>query len=194
MGIIVLMSKTAAKERIILGIDPGTNILGYGLIKEVKSNMELLTMGVIRLDDLSDQPLKLQRIFERTLAIIDEYHPDCLAIEAPFYGKNVQVMLKLGRAQGVAMAAGLARDLAIIEYAPRKIKQAITGNGNASKEQVAAMLKNLLKFTEQPEFLDATDGLAVAVCHSFQRNDAGDSGKSYSGWAAFAKANEKRIS
>ncbi len=188
------MSKTAAKERIILGIDPGTNILGYGLIKEVKSNMELLTMGVIRLDDLSDHPLKLRRIFERTLAIIDQYHPDCLAIEAPFYGKNVQVMLKLGRAQGVAMAAGLARDLAIIEYAPRKIKQAITGHGNASKEQVAAMLKSLLKFTENPEFLDATDGLAVAVCHSFQRNDAGDSGKSYSGWAAFAKANEKRIS
>jgi crossover junction endodeoxyribonuclease RuvC len=103
-------------------------------------------------------------------------------------------MLKLGRAQGVAMAAGLARDLAIIEYSPRKIKQAITGNGNASKEQVAAMLKTLLKFTEKPEFLDATDGLAVAVCHAFQRNDAGDSGKSYSGWAAFAKANEKRIS
>jgi len=194
MGIIVLMSKKVAKERIILGIDPGTNILGYGLIKEVKSNMELLTMGVIRLDDLTDHPLKLQRIFERTLAIIDEYHPDCLAIEAPFYGKNVQVMLKLGRAQGVAMAAGLARDLAIIEYAPRKIKQAITGNGNASKEQVAAMLKSLLKFTENPEFLDATDGLAVAVCHSFQRNDAGNSGKSYSGWAAFAKANEQRIS
>ena len=194
MGIIVLMSKEVAKERIILGIDPGTNILGYGLIKEVKSNMELLTMGVIRFDDLSDHPLKLQRIFERTLAIIDEYHPDCLAIEAPFYGKNVQVMLKLGRAQGVAMAAGLARDLAIIEYSPRKIKQAITGNGNASKEQVAAMLKSLLKFTENPEFLDATDGLAVAVCHAFQRNDAVDSGKSYSGWAAFAKANEKRIS
>jgi crossover junction endodeoxyribonuclease RuvC len=188
------MSEEVTKERIILGIDPGTNILGYGLIKEVKSTMELLTMGVIRLDDLTDHPLKLQRIFERTLAIIDEYHPDCLAIEAPFYGKNVQVMLKLGRAQGVAMAAGLARDLAIIEYSPRKIKQAITGNGNASKEQVAAMLKTLLKFTEKPEFLDATDGLAVAVCHAFQRNDAGDSGKSYSGWAAFAKANEKRIS
>jgi len=188
------MSKEVAKERIILGIDPGTNILGYGLIKEVKSKMELLTMGVIRLDDLSDHPLKLQRIFERTLAIIDAYHPDCLAIEAPFYGKNVQVMLKLGRAQGVAMAAGLARDLAIIEYSPRKIKQAITGNGNASKEQVAAMLKSLLKFSEQPEFLDATDGLAVAVCHAFQRNDTGGNGKSYSGWAAFAKANEKRIS
>jgi len=114
-------------------------------------------------------------------------------LEAPFYGKNIQVMLKLGRAQGVAMAAGLSKGLPIFEYSPKKIKQSITGNGNAGKEQVAAMLKQLLKFTETPEFLDATDGLAVAVCHSFQKISAGATGKSYSGWESFVKDNQKRI-
>ena len=187
------MKTEKATERIILGIDPGTAIMGYGLIKESGSKMELINMGVIKLDHLDDHPLKLQRIFEKTLALIDEYHPDCMALEAPFYGKNIQVMLKLGRAQGVAMAAGLSRNLPITEYSPRKIKQAITGNGNAGKEQVAAMLQNLLSFKETPEFLDATDGLAVAVCHSFQRIGTGGNKKSYSGWAAFVKDNQKRI-
>lgn len=187
------MTTEKAKERIILGIDPGTAIMGYGLIKESGTKMELISLGIVKLDHLDDHPLKLQRIFEKTLALIDEYHPDCMALEAPFYGKNIQVMLKLGRAQGVAMAAGLSRNLPITEYSPRKIKQAITGNGNAGKEQVAAMLQNLLKFTEKPEFLDATDGLAVAVCHSFQRIGSGTNKKSYSGWAAFVKDNEKRI-
>ncbi len=182
-----------AKERIILGIDPGTAVMGYGLIKEINTKIELISMGVVKLDHLDDHPLKLQRIFDKTVALIDEYHPDCLSIEAPFYGKNIQVMLKLGRAQGVAMAAALSRNLPIAEYAPRKIKQSITGNGNAGKEQVAAMLKTLLNFKETPEFLDATDGLAVAVCHSFQRISSGKSGKSYSGWAAFAKDNQKRL-
>ncbi len=176
-----------------MGIDPGTSVMGYGLICEVKTEIELLSLGVVKLDHLDDHALKLQRIFEKTVALIDEYHPDCLAIEAPFYGKNIQVMLKLGRAQGVAMAAALSRNLSICEYSPRKIKQSITGNGNSTKEQVAAMLKNLLKFKETPEFLDATDGLAVAVCHSFQKITTSGSKKSYSGWEAFAKDNSKRV-
>src|SRR3954471_5283043 len=157
------------KERIILGIDPGTKVMGYGLVREVGTKTELISLGAVKMDKIYDHMLKLQRIFEKTLALIDNYKPDCLAIEAPFYGKNIQVMLKLGRAQGVAMAAALSRNVEVTEYSPRKIKQAITGNGNATKEQVAAMLQNLLSFNETPEFLDATDGLAVAVCHSFQK-------------------------
>jgi crossover junction endodeoxyribonuclease RuvC len=171
------------KERIILGIDPGTAVMGYGLVKEVGTKLELISLGVIKMGGIDDHILKLQRIFEKTVALIDNYKPDCLAIEAPFYGKNIQVMLKLGRAQGV-----------ITEYAPRKIKQSITGNGNATKEQVAAMLQTLLSFKETPEFLDATDGLAVAVCHSFQRISTGRGNKiSYSGWEDFVKDNTKRI-
>jgi crossover junction endodeoxyribonuclease RuvC len=187
--------QTSHKERIILGIDPGTAVLGYGLIKETGSKIELISLGVIKMVHLDDHMLKLQRIFEKTVALIDNYKPDCLAIEAPFYGKNIQVMLKLGRAQGVAMAAALSRDMDITEYSPRKIKQAITGKGNATKEQVAAMLQTLLKFNETPEFFDATDGLAVAVCHSFQRITTGKGGskKSYSGWETFVKDNGKRI-
>ena len=183
------------KERIILGIDPGTAVMGYGLIRECGSKIELISLGVVKMDKIDDHMLKLQRIFEKTQALIDNYKPDCMAIEAPFYGKNIQVMLKLGRAQGVAMAAGLTRNIDITEYAPRKIKQAITGNGNAGKEQVAAMLQSLLKFSETPDFLDATDGLAVAVCHSFQRSPTGKSGskKTYSGWDTFAKDNAGRV-
>lgn len=187
------MQTETSKERIILGIDPGTSIMGYGLVKEVKKKVEMITLGIVKLDHLDDHPLKLQRIFEKTLALIDQYHPDCLAIEAPFYGKNIQVMLKLGRAQGVAMAAALSRNIPIFEYAPRKIKQSITGNGNATKEQVAAMLQTLMAFKETSQFLDATDGLAVAVCHSFQRVSSGGGSKSYSGWDAFVKDNEKRV-
>ena len=183
------------KERIILGIDPGTAVMGYGLVKEVGTKIELISLGVVKMEKIDDHMLKLQRIFEKTVALIDNYQPDCLAIEAPFYGKNIQVMLKLGRAQGVAMAAALSRNVVITEYSPRKIKQAITGNGNATKEQVAAMLQNLLSFKETPDFLDATDGLAVAVCHSFQRISTGKSGskKSYSGWDTFVQDNKKRI-
>ena len=187
------MQTENSKERIILGIDPGTSVMGYGLVKEVKKQVEMINLGVVKLDHLDDHPLKLQRIFEKTVALIDQYHPDCLAIEAPFYGKNLQVMLKLGRAQGVAMAAALSRNIPIFEYAPRKIKQSITGNGNATKEQVASMLQTLLKFTETPQFLDATDGLAVAVCHSYQRVTSNGNGKSYSGWDAFVKDNVKRV-
>lgn len=187
------MLKEKAKERIILGIDPGTSIMGFGIVKEVKSDIDLLCMGVVKLDHLDDHPHKLKHIFEKTVLLIEQYHPDCLAVEAPFYGKNIQVMLKLGRAQGVAMAAALSRNLPIFEYSPRKIKQSITGNGNSSKEQVSAMLKTLLKFTETPEFLDATDGLAVAVCHSFQKISTSGDKKNYTGWDAFAKDNVKRV-
>lgn len=186
---------TDPRERIILGIDPGTAVMGYGLVQERGSALQLISLGVVKMEKIDDHMLKLQRIFEKTVSLIDNYHPDCLAIEAPFYGKNIQVMLKLGRAQGAAMAAALSRGIMITEYAPRKIKQSITGNGSATKEQVAAMLQSLLRFKETPEFLDATDGLAVAVCHSFQNNTAALPGKrkSYSGWETFARDNASRV-
>lgn len=187
------MSQSKAKERVILGIDPGTNIMGYGVIKENGNKISLITMGVIKLNHLENHALKLKKIYEKTLALMEEYLPDCVSLEAPFYGKNIQVMLKLGRAQGVAMAAALNKDIPIFEYAPRKIKQAVTGNGNATKEQVSAMLQNLLKFKEAPDFLDATDGLAAAVCHSFQNTNLSGKSTSYSGWEAFVKDNKKRI-
>ena len=179
-------------EKIILGIDPGTTIMGFGLIKVVNKNMELLVLDELMLKKYSDHYTKLKLIFERTLQLIDTYHPDEIAIEAPFFGKNVQSMLKLGRAQGVAMAAGLSREVPITEYSPKKIKMAITGNGNASKEQVAKMLQNLLSLKEIPKNLDATDGLAAAVCHFYNAGKI-TSGKSYSGWGAFVQQNEKRI-
>ncbi len=179
------------KERIILGIDPGTTIMGYGIIRQQGNAMQLLVMGVLKLSKYNGHALKLKKIFERTLELVREYHPDELAIEAPFFGKNVQSMLKLGRAQGVAMAAGLYADIPIFEYSPRKIKQSITGSGAASKEQVAAMLKTLLKFDIQPNNLDATDGLAAAVCHFFQ-GDKPTSESSYSGWKAFIQDNPER--
>ena len=184
-----------AKERIILGIDPGTAVMGYGLVKETGSKIELIALGSIKIPGTTDEHmLKLQRIFEKTIALIDNYHPDELAIEAPFYGKNIQVMLKLGRAQGIAIAAALSRNIPVVEYSPRKIKQAITGNGNATKEQVAGMLQRLLNFKETPEFLDATDGLAVAVCHSFQKIATGRASKiTYSGWESFVKENTRRV-
>lgn len=180
-------------ERIILGIDPGTNIMGYGLISIKGNKISLITMGVLKMTRLSDHALKLKRIFERTLSLIDEYHPDELAIEAPFYGKNIQSMLKLGRAQGVAMASALYRDIPISEYTPRKIKQSITGRGAASKEQVSAMLLQLLNLKEEPEYLDATDALAAAVCHFFQRGNS-TSGKKYGSWKSFMSDNPDRIS
>lgn len=165
--------------------------MGYGLIHQKGSKAELMTLGVIQLNKYTNQALKLQKIFERTLALIDEYKPDEFAIEAPFYGKNVQSMLKLGRAQGVAMASALYRSIPIFEYSPKKVKQSITGNGNASKEQVSAMLKNLLSINETQKYLDATDGLAVAVCHFFQRQTNSD-GENYSGWKQFISKNPER--
>lgn len=172
-------------------MDPGTTLMGYGLVHVQNKKLSLINMGVIHLNKLPEHSDKLKRIFERTLQLIDTYHPDEFAVEAPFYGKNVQSMLKLGRAQGVSMAAALYRDIPIMEYSPRKIKQSITGNGNASKEQVAAMLKNLMKIDEMPKHLDATDGLAAAVCHYFQ-GGVSNEGKKYTGWASFVKNNPKR--
>ena len=166
--------------------------MGYGLIKVTGKEMQLITFGEIILTKYETHPLKLKKIFERTLGIIDEYHPDELAIEAPFFGKNVQSMLKLGRAQGVAMAAALYREVPITEYLPKKIKQSVTGSGNASKEQVASMLQTLLKIKTLPKRLDATDGLAAAVCHFFQGDSTGK-GKNYSGWESFVTKNPKRI-
>ena len=178
-------------ERIILGIDPGTTVMGFGLIKVEKNKMQFLLLDELLLHKYESHSLRLKRIFEKTLAIIDTYHPDELAIEAPFFGKYVQSMLKLGRAQGVAMAAGLYREVPITEYSPKKIKMAITGNGNASKEQVAGMLKNLLGLKEIPKRLDATDGLAAAVCHFFNSGKE-ETQKTYTGWAAFIKDNPDR--
>lgn len=180
-------------EKIILGIDPGTTIMGFGIIQVVKNQMKFVQMNELLLNKYDDHYLKLKLIFERTIELIDTYKPDELAIEAPFFGKNVQSMLKLGRAQGVAMAAGLAREVPITEYEPKKVKMAITGNGNASKEQVAKMLQQLLNFKEIPTHLDATDGLAVAVCHFFNGGKK-EKGKSYSSWESFVKQNESRIS
>jgi crossover junction endodeoxyribonuclease RuvC len=180
------------EDKIILGIDPGTTVLGYGLIHIKGSQLHLLNFGVVQLSKLPTQPDKLKRIFERIDHIIREYKPDEMAIEAPFFGKNVQSMLKLGRAQGVAMAACLSHNIPIEEYSPRRIKQAITGNGNASKEQVAAMLQKLLNFDELPKYLDATDGLAVAVCHHFSKG-VGEHNKSKSGkWESFLKEHPDR--
>ena len=179
-------------ERIILGIDPGTNVTGYGIIRTAGNNAELVTLGIIKLQKIEDPNQKLKMIFERILQLIDEYHPDELAIEAAFYGKNVQSMLKLGRAQGVAISAALYRSVPIFEYAPRKIKMAITGQGNASKEQVAALLQKILKYSEKPDMLDATDGLAAAVCHFFQANVPA-SVKSYNSWKDFVGKNPGRL-
>jgi len=179
-------------EKIILGIDPGTSIMGYGVILKQKEKLTMVTMGVIDLKKFTDHYIKLQKIFERVVYLIDEFHPDELAIEAPFFGKNVQSMLKLGRAQGVAIAAALSRQMPIFEYAPRKIKQALTGNGNASKEQVAGMLKGILQLKEMPEYLDTTDGLAAAVCHSYQSN-ALNPEKSFNSWKDFMNKNPGRV-
>ena len=179
-------------ERIILGIDPGTTAMGYGIIEIIKKEPKIIALGILELKKYSDHYLKLQKIFERSLQLIDEYHPDELSIEAPFYGKNVQSMLKLGRAQGVVMAAALYRSIPIFEYAPRKIKMAITGNGNASKEQVASMLVKMLNITDLPDKLDATDGLAAAMCHFYQPAFL-QQGEKYNSWKDFMQKNPKRI-
>lgn len=198
--------ETSAYDRIILGIDPGTIIMGYGLIGIRGKQLELLAFGVLKLDKYADYALKLKKIFERTSGIIDEFHPDVMAIEAPFFGKNVQSMLKLGRAQGVAIAAAMSRELEVYEYSPRKIKQSITGNGASSKEQVAAMLQTVFKYEEAPHHLDATDGLAAAYCHYIQSKvpaalkQQGTIGKKTnvkksksSGWGNFIAQNPERI-
>ncbi len=181
-----------AANRIILGIDPGTNIMGYGIIEVTGNKAELLSLGVLKLNKVDDHALKLKNIFEYICSLISQYHPDEMAIEAPFFGKNVQSMLKLGRAQGVAIAAALSQSIPIFEYSPRKIKQSITGKGAASKEQVALMLQHMLSIKDMPKHLDATDGLAVAMCHHFQRG-ATPGKKAYSGWGAFLADNPSRL-
>jgi crossover junction endodeoxyribonuclease RuvC len=184
------MQNSKREAKIILGLDPGTTTMGYGIIKAEGNSLILIQFGVIHLSKYSGHELKLKKIFERVSGILEEYMPDEVALEAPFFGKNVQSMLKLGRAQGVAMAAALSREIPITEYAPRKVKQSVTGNGNASKEQVSKMLQTLLKFSEGPKMLDATDALAVAVCHHFQ---AGASKKGTQGWKSFLKENPDRL-
>ena len=181
-----------SKERVILGIDPGTTVMGYGVVLVNGNKAKMVTMGVLELHKYSDHYLKLKRIFERTIQLIDTYKPDELAIEAPFYGKNVQSMLKLGRSQGVAMSAALSRSIPIFEYAPLRIKQAITGRGNASKEQVALLLKHLLNIEEVPKYLDATDGLAAAYCH-FLQNQNILSKNSVKSWKEFINKNPGRV-
>ncbi len=178
-------------DKIILGIDPGTNNMGLGIIGIKGKKIEIITMDVLKLDKLGNHALKLKKIFEVCLRNIDEYHPDELAIESPFYGKNIQSMLKLGRAQGVAIAAALYRDVPVFEYTPRRIKQSITGKGGASKEQVAGMLAGMLAMKSIPDFLDITDALAVAVCHHFQKDNLKE--KSSGGWADFISKNPHRI-
>ena len=182
-----------SEEKVILGIDPGTNIMGYGAIRIINDKMEMIHMGVIHLEKLDGHALKLKRIFEQTIHLVDEYKPDEVSLEAPFFGKNVQSMLKLGRAQGVAMAGALYRDIPIFEYTPKKIKKSITGNGNASKIQVASMLQSLFNIKEMPKHLDATDGLAAATCHFFQRNNVSGGKKNYSNWSSFLKENPDKI-
>ena len=167
-------------------------MMGYGLIKSTGKHPFMLALGVIELSKFSNHYLKLKRIFERTLHLIDQYHPDEIAIEAPFYGKNVQSMLKLGRAQGVAMAAGLYRSLPIFEYAPLRIKLAITGQGKASKEQVALMLQKILSIPELPRNLDATDGLAAALCHFYQ-SGLPEKESNYKSWKEFISKNPDRL-
>ncbi len=180
------------RERIILGIDPGTNIMGFGVIGTANKKPTFNDMGVLDIRKVSDQYLKLKRIFDTTLELIDKYNPDELAIEAPFYGKNVQSMLKLGRAQGMAIAAALTRDIPIFEYAPRKIKLAVTGVGQASKEQVSGMLGKMFSISEMPKNFDASDGLAVAVCHFYQKSPGAKKSGSKS-WGDFVAKNPGRV-
>lgn len=185
------------RERIILGIDPGTIVMGYGVLKCVGQKVDLMAMGVLKLNKYDNHYIRLKKIFDRVISLIDAYLPDELAIEAPFFGKNVQSMLKLGRAQGVAMVAALQRDIPITEYVPMRIKEAVTGNGHASKEQVAAMVQRHLKIPAKNMLkeLDATDGVAAALCHFFlSSNPLQKQIAASKSWADFVKSNPDRIS
>ncbi|MBL7765331.1 MAG: crossover junction endodeoxyribonuclease RuvC [Chitinophagaceae bacterium] len=183
----------ARKTEIILGIDPGTVVMGYGLIKIENGKTILLEMGVLKLSQYKDANVRLQLIYNKIGELFRNFKPTQFAIEAPFFGKNVQSMLKLGRAQGVAIAAAMQVGLSATEYSPKKIKQSITGNGNASKEQVWKMLQQTLQFTEKPEFLDASDALAVALCHFYQSNEVIGTKDQYKDWEGFLKNNAHRI-
>ena len=185
---------TPTDDRVIMGIDPGTNIMGYAFIGVNGNRARLIAMGVIDLRKCKDMYMKLGEIFTRVQGLINSFLPDELAIEAPFFGKNVQSMLKLGRAQGVAIAAAISRQVPIHEYAPLKIKMAITGNGSASKEQVADMLRRMLNIANEdmPHFMDATDALGAAFCHFIQRGNP-VSEKKYSSWADFVNKNPEKV-
>ena len=176
---------------VIMGIDPGTNIMGFGIIKVEKKEMRLIDMIEYKLPKSDDHNIKLSKIFKKTTELIKIHRPNYISIESPFFGKNVQSMLKLGRAHGVAIAAGISNGLKVFEYSPRKIKMAITGNGNASKEQVAKMLQKTLNIKEMPKNLDATDGLAAAVCHFY--NPTSQVEKKYTGWEGFIKKESHRV-
>ena len=181
-------------ERVIIGIDPGTNVMGYGILGINGKKPQLVAMGVIKLSKFDDHYMRLRRIYERVSGLVKQYLPDEMAIEAPFFGKNVQSMLKLGRAQGVAMAAALTRDIPIVEYEPRKIKMAITGNGAASKEQGAEMLRRILSIDkdDMPDFLDATDALAAALCH-FYESGKPIVAKGARSWAEYIAKNPDKV-
>ncbi len=179
------------KEKVILGVDPGTTVMGYGILLVQGKKPQILQYGVVHLSKYQTHAHKLKKIYKRILQLVQEYHPDEIALEAPFYGKNIQSMLKLGRAQGVAMTVALSKDIPIVEYAPKKIKHAITGNGNASKEQVAKMLMTLLDFKAAPNnLLDATDALGVALCHFYLQGNVGRKSKS---WNCFISENPSRV-
>ncbi len=180
----------------ILGIDPGTMMMGYGLIQVRGNTISLLEMGVLKPGKVKDTYKKLQLIFNTVSGLITKYQPAVFAIEAPFFGKNVQSMLKLGRAQGVAIAAAMRHGLDVTEYSPKKVKQSVTGNGNASKEQVMKMLQKILHFTDAPQHYDATDALAVAVCHYFQQKSilkADSTTKKAKNWADFIAQNPQKL-
>ncbi|MEM6299057.1 MAG: crossover junction endodeoxyribonuclease RuvC [Bacteroidota bacterium] len=181
------------KEEIILGIDPGTQVMGYGIIKVSGQNMSLVQFGVLHLRKYPDHYARLGKIFERVSQIVREFKVTQVALESPFYGKNIQAMLKLGRAQGVAMAAALACNIPVSEYAPKRVKQAVTGQGSASKEQVAKMLQNILNFKEMPDLLDATDAVSVAVCHYYQSKSPLGNVSGGGGWKAFLSQNPDRV-
>lgn len=182
------------KDRIILGVDPGTQVMGYGVLHIINNKPHFLDIGVLKLNTKDDHYLRLKHIYKFVFALIEKYLPDELAIEAPFFGKNVQSMLKLGRAQGVAMAAALMQDIPVFEYAPLKIKMSLTGNGNAAKEQVAYMVQNYLKIPNDKMLkeLDATDGMAAALCHYFQTNMK-TTEKKITNWKDFIKKNPGKV-
>jgi len=182
-----------APARVILGIDPGTNVLGYSIVSCSGNAVSLISMSTLHMKPNDDAYEKLRRIYTSLESIIKMYKPQEMAVESPFFGKNVQSMLKLGRAQGVAIAAAMVSGLPVTEYSPKKIKLAITGNGNASKEQVAAMLLQTLKLETSPKYFDATDACAVAVCHYYQKRLGGSAAKSYNGWKEYAAQNAERV-
>ncbi|MEP7127525.1 MAG: crossover junction endodeoxyribonuclease RuvC [Chitinophagales bacterium] len=188
-----LKKKEPDIRKVILGVDPGTNILGYSVIEIKKQEMKLIEINVLRMDKAPDHYQKLKEIFDGIRKVVRKYKPTEMAIESPFFGKNVQSMLKLGRAQGVAITVALSEDVPVFEYSPRKIKQSITGNGNASKEQVAAILSHLLQFDHEYLLLDATDALGVAVCHHFQNKPNLGTDKKVSGWKQFLLQNPERV-